>query len=274
MITIAIPTYNRYNILRKMSESLYKSNLNFPYSIRIYDDCSKEFGLIELKELFPNAVSIHINEVNLRSDKNIFSIYNDFLSTSDKYLFNADSDLIFNIDWLSKGLELIEKTDGILTIFNASSHPVINNYDDTFCIKKHIGSAGTFFTRSRIEEIINYCKNNNIKGDYSLDWKWSEYFFNNNVRIFCTNKSLVQHIGFTGQNSNYFYDYGKNFKVDTIEQGQVINDIFEQYIDNVCNLESIHKKDFKYNFKRCIIIVMRKILPKKLFEKIKEKYHR
>jgi len=84
----------------------------------------------------------------------------------------------------------------------------------------------------------------------------------------------VQHIGFIGQNSNYFYDYGRNFTVDSVEQGQVINDIFEQYIENVCNLEEKHKKDLMFNLRRCLIIIMRKIMPKKIFENIKEKYNR
>jgi len=243
MVTISIPVYNRYDLLKIMAASLYQSNLDIPHNIRIYDDRSTEFGLNELKELFPNAASIVINKINLKADKNIYSFYKDFLSTSDEYLFNADSDLIFNKKWLINGIDLIKKTDGVLTLFNATSHPATEIIDDTFCIKKNVGSAGTLFTRERVEQIVHYFSQTDETKMKYFDWRWSELFNKNNVRIFCLNNSLVQHIGFVGQNSSAkrlgiknikvykpYFDYGRNFSVDSTENGQIINDIFEYFI--------------------------------------------
>jgi hypothetical protein len=244
MITIAVPTYNRYDILKLMVASLHSSDLSVPHNIRIYDDCSTEYGLDELKQLFPNASTIIRNSINLKADLNMFSFYKDFLSSSDKYLFNADSDLIFNRKWLLHGLELLNKTDGVLSLFNATSHKPKEIVDSTFCIKGTVGAAGTLFTRERIEEIIsNFSKLTSSKLS-SFDWKWSDFFVKNNIRIFCTNESLVQHIGYQGQNTiikyrgyrtiktkKPYFDYGRNFKIDSLETGQIINNIFEQFID-------------------------------------------
>ena len=201
MVTISIPTYNRYNLLKTMAASLYQSNLDIPHNIRIYDDCSTEYTVDELKMLFPDAAAIKRNSTNLKADGNTYSFYRDFLSTSDSFLFNADSDLLFSKNWLVDGLKLIKKTDGILTLFNATSHPVKEIHDDTFCIKNHIGAAGTLFTREKVEQIVDYFSKTNETAIKYFDWKWSELLNRNNTRIFCVNNSLVQHIGFVGQNS-------------------------------------------------------------------------
>jgi hypothetical protein len=227
-----------------MSASLYNSDLSIPYNIRVYDDCSAEYGLDELKQIFPNAASINRNSNNLKADLNMFSFYKDFLSSQDKFLFNADSDIIFNKKWLVHGLELLRGTDGVLSLFNATSHPAKEIVDDKVCIKESVGAAGTLFTRERVEEIINYFSKLPNSKLSSFDWKWSEFLVKNNIRIFCTNDSLVQHIGYYGQNTTIryrgykriktqkpYFDFGRNFKIDSIEMGQIVNNIFEQFID-------------------------------------------
>jgi hypothetical protein len=227
-----------------MSASLYSSDLSIPYNIRVYDDCSTEYGLDELKQIFPNAASINRNSNNLKADLNMFSFYKDFLSSQDKFLFNADSDIIFNKKWLIHGLELLRGTDGVLSLFNATSHPAKEIVDDKVCIKKSVGAAGTLFTRERIEGIIDYFSKFPNSKLSSFDWKWSEFLIKNNIRIFCTNDSLVQHIGYYGQNTTIryrgykkiktqkpYFDFGRNFKIDSIETGQIVNNIFEQFID-------------------------------------------
>jgi len=244
MITIAIPTYNRYDLLKIMSASLYNSDLSIPYNIRVYDDCSTEYGIDELKRIFPNAASININSRNLKADLNMFSFYKDFISSRDKYLFNADSDIIFNKKWLLDGLELLANTDGVLSLFNATSHKTKEIINDKLCIKESVGAAGTLFTRERVGEIINYFSTFPESSLFSFDWKWSNFLTKNNIRIFCTNESLVQHIGYYGQNTTIryrgykliktqktYFDYGRNFKIDSPETGQIVNDIFEKFID-------------------------------------------
>ena len=277
MITIGIPTYNRKDLLEIMSKSLYQSDLSIPHNIRIYDDCSTEYGEETLKELFPDAQSIIINNTNLKADRNIYSMYKDFLFSEDDFFFNADSDLIFNKDWLRKATELINETDGILSIFNSNTHDVYQLINNELCLKKDIGSAGTIFSRNRLEELLMHF--NQIEEIKGLDWQFSEYFKNNNVRIFCVNQSLIQHIGYRGQNSSFFFDYGRNFKIESIDEGQIINDIYESHMDNIRIIalnneikDNELKNNFIYHFKRCIIIFIKSVLTKNVYSLFKKKY--
>jgi hypothetical protein len=275
VVTIGITTYNRANTLEIMAKSLYKSDLNVPHNIRIYDDCSTEYGRDFLEKLFPTAKSIKINQHNLRSDKNIYKMYADFVSTGDDYFFNADSDIIFNNQWLNAALELIVKTDGILSLFNANSHKPYKIVADTLCLKNTVGSAGVFFSRNRLVELMKYF--NSIDQVKGFDWQWSEYFTNNGIKIYCVNKSLVQHIGYDGQNAGLYFDVGRNYKIETVEDGQIMNDIFEKSLDAIMlkekekdRINEEHMNDFNYCFKRCVIIIMKKILPKIIVNKLRK----
>ncbi|MDR3325028.1 MAG: glycosyltransferase family 2 protein [Spirochaetaceae bacterium] len=291
MVTIGIQTYNRKDILEIMAKSLYKSDLNIPHNIRIYDDCSTEYGKDFLSKLFPTAKSIKINPINFRADKNMYQMYADFVSTGDDYFFNADSDLIFNNQWLNTAIDLIEKTDGVLSLFNANSHNHYKIVDDALCLKNTVGAAGVFFQRSRLVEVLIYF--NSIHKVKGFDWQWSEFFTNNGVRIYCVNKSLVQHIGYAGQNAGIWFDIGRNYTVETVADGQIMNDILEKSIDNIRikdrdreeqinkivtineQLNKINEKrmyDFNYCFKRCIIIMLKKIMPKTIYSKLNLKF--
>jgi glycosyltransferase involved in cell wall biosynthesis len=245
MLTIAIPTYNRLDFLKIMAASLYRSDLSIPHHIRIYDDCSTEFGTDELSKLFPTAVSITRNKTNVRADTNMYLFYKDFLSTSDDYLFNADSDLIFQKNWLPSSLELLKETDGVLSTFNAISHPAKRMVNSTFCIKENIGAAGTLFTRKRMEDLMNHFSSQDSRDIKSFDWKWSSYFTGHDVPVYCVNESLVQHIGYTGQNALLgSFEFGKNFTVDSCENGQVVNDIFTAFVAKLSGTDGSDLVDF------------------------------
>ena len=279
-ITIGIPTYNRKETLEIMANSLYASDLSVKPNIKVYDDKSTTIDKAFLKQLFPDAVSITVNSENLKSDKNIFSVYQDFLNSDDDYFFNADSDIIFHPNWLSLALKHIENTDGILTLFNANSHEAYTKVDDVFCLKKHIGAAGTLFTRERVAQILEHFKRaDDVK---NFDWQWCAYFQQKGIRIFCLNDSLVQHIGYNGQNSNSYFDVGLGYKVQTATQGQIINDVLVKSISNIrlkaqkrdhehqinnANLSN----DFLFHFKKCLLIIVKKILTKKVYKSLKAK---
>jgi hypothetical protein len=67
-----------------------------------------------------------------------------------------------------------------------------------------------------------------------FDWKWSRYLAEHGVEIYCANKSLVQHIGYDGQNAQGFYfAVGRGFEVDSLCNGQVVNDLLESCIYNI-----------------------------------------
>lgn len=235
MITIGITTYNRGDILGKSAASLYASDLCFPHNIRIYDDHSSEYDINYLKELFPNAASVVVRERNLKADKNIFLMYKDFLETNDEFFFNADSDLIYNPHWMHIVMSLIKNTDGVLSLFNTPNHSVASDMSEEFCLKNDIGSAGALFTRERAMQIVENLGSR--KRSFSVDWKFCQMFAEQGVKIYCTKKSYVQHIGFEGQNSLLkHFDFGEGFEVGNTVNGQILNDVFARYIENVESL--------------------------------------
>lgn len=225
-------------------------------------------------KIFPTAKSIKINRHNLKADKNMYQMYADFVSTGDDYFFNADSDIIFNNQWLNTAIELVEKTDGVLSLFNANSHSPYKIPDEKLCLKNTAGAAGMFFSRNRLVELMSHF--NSIEQVKGFDWQWSEYFTNNKINIYCINKSLVQHIGYNGQNTGLYFDIGRNYTIETVEDGQIMNDILEKYLDTIsvkekeredrfnkiATINNKLKNDFKYCLNRCFIILIEKILPK------------
>lgn len=120
-ITLAVATYNRLSYVKKMLKSLEHSVDVNTINVRIYDDCSTDYGIDELLALAPYA-SVSRNAKNLKADLNMWAIYQDFLTTGDDVLVNADSDLIFRPDWLTMILTYLPKTDGILSLYNSSNH--------------------------------------------------------------------------------------------------------------------------------------------------------
>lgn len=239
-ITLGITTYNRIDLLKRMIQSLYASNINgINYTIRIYDDCSDQYGIEDLQQMFPEEVTIYRHEWNHGADYNMGFMYRSFLETEDDILFNCDSDLIFSRNWLQKGLALIEKSEGVLSLFNSCSHEIDVDMDNGLCIKKSVGNAGTLMTREAIKLICSYI---NEEDSYlALDVNWSKLFQNKGIKLYATKQSLVQHIGIYGFNSSKgSFDYGKDFIVDSIINGQVINDTL-----NEANIRKSQNKEIR-----------------------------
>lgn len=213
MITIGITTYNRIEHLKKTAQSLYACHKLNICNIRIYDDCSSELNESILREIFPTATQITIRKKNVKSDENIRLMYLDFLQSEDKFLLNADSDLIFNPNWVEFVLDHINKTDGVLSIYNSNYHQsneFININNNSFISAPHLGSAGTVFTREIVNKIVNEMK---YESSLRFDWKWSKYLIENNIRLLVSKTSFIQHIGIDGQNCNGLdqINFGLNF---------------------------------------------------------------
>lgn len=99
-ICIGITSYNRIGILKKMKNSLCASEGLEYCNIRIYDDCSNEYDSKYLKKIFPNVTEIIRRKRNIGACRNMRQMYVDFLKTKDELLIAADSDLIFNPEWV------------------------------------------------------------------------------------------------------------------------------------------------------------------------------
>ncbi len=226
MVTIGIPTYNRINTLVRMADSLHESNLPVSCHVRIYDDASTEYNEKELRDIFPEAESICRHSENLGADGNMRYMYEAFLRTEDKYFFNADSDLIFRKDWLKVLMRAIKGTDGLISAFNTSFHECVGNsicHDGIRIVrKKSLGAAGTLFSRNSLVEIMN---NLDKEASNAFDWRWSKAFQDCGYNLWAVEDSVVQHIGFSGFNSDGTrFAFGSGFQIDSNTNGQILND--------------------------------------------------
>ncbi|MBQ9590191.1 MAG: glycosyltransferase family 2 protein [Butyrivibrio sp.] len=228
-IVLGITTYNRLDTLKKSIVSLKSSKLPENCKFRIYDDHSTEYGIDQLKEIFPEAEVIYIQEQNQGSDGNIWTMYNDFVrrNKSGDIFVNCDSDLIYKKDWLYEAIKALKKSDGVLSVFNTGYHRTIAESEEFF-EKEDIGSAGTVFDYEIVRMIIK--KFPNIYSS-AFDYKWCSFLRERGIRLLCTRRSLVQHIGIDGFNSDISsFDFGTGFEVDTCVNGQIINDVIEDYV--------------------------------------------
>ena len=227
-ITIGVTTYNRIGALKRMAKSLYASDLISEYSVRVYDDASTEYNINVLQDIFPNAEFIYRHKTNIGADKNMMYMYKDFLnSTNSDVFFNADSDMIFEKNWLEKGADLLKKSDGILSIYNTPHHKSIKETKD-FIEKEHLGAAGTFFSRKALQYLFDNMEIEQLDtlAAVGADFGWSKFFKARGFHLYCTKESLVQHIGFAGYNNTLDnINYGTNFKVDSMINGQILNDV-------------------------------------------------
>lgn len=232
-ITFAVTTYNRLDYIKKMLNSLEQSVDIHRLNIRVYDDISTEFGYDELKALFPEHTQITIRPTKLLADGNMMQMYRDFLSTDDDILVTADSDIIYNPNWLDIVLEYLPNTDGVLSLYNCCLHPFLPSAPNEpnpaiFGYKEHLGSAGTVFTREIVKIIVDEFDD---KDTTSLDWRWSQFLRSKNIRLACFYESYFQHIGFYGQNSFgklSEYSLGLNFIPKSEINVQIMMDLLYQ----------------------------------------------
>lgn len=198
-ITIAIPIYNRLKYVELFGRSLQQCDLLSNCNVKVYDDASTEFDASKLRDLFPYAKEVVRRKKRLNADGNMYRIYKDFLTSTDDILVMLDSDLLCDPNFIKFILNNIDNTDGVLSLYNSILHPPFKVIDDVFVHKLHVGGAGVVFKRNVVRSIVN---NVPYYHGCAYDWLWSKYLTENNIRIFCSKDSMVQHIGFEGQNCN------------------------------------------------------------------------
>ncbi len=265
-ITIAVATYNRIDYVRTLSKSLAACKLIGACNIRIYDDCSPKLTLNDLEALFPEAKEIIVRDKNLGADWNMNQIYKDFLRTEDDILVVIDSDLLCNPYFIEFINDNIDRTDGMLSLYNSILHEPLYELDETFVIKAHVGSAGTVFKREIVSLIVD---NEQLNFRAGYDWEWSAYLNDAGIRIFVARESMVQHIGLFGQNCNgtLTVEIGRNFKPVSIYNYEAALTAYEKTIENYRHMtlsnydvfNDAFKKTKDYRIGRALLYPLRKI---------------
>lgn len=234
-ITVGITTFNRIEYLKKMQQSLYLTDNVDSFAIRIYDDCSDEFGTEYLQQLFPTAAEITRRDTRLGADENLRQMYVDFLNTDDDVLVTMDADLICRPDWLNFTVDNFGHSEGIISLYNSVCHKptreVILNCQ-TFVEKDHIGAAGSIIHRDILKEIVQ-----NIPLADGYDLAWSAFLQANGRKKLVSKESYFQHIGLLGSHCNGFLkDFGLNFRPVHETNKKILHD---------CYLEAVQlRKDY------------------------------
>lgn len=204
--------YKTLQSLKRMSEEL---------NILIIDDCSTTIDHQVTKSIFPNANIVRTKEPTGRADFAMHFLMKTFLERNEDYLVIIDSDMIVAKDCQTKLSEIAEETDGLFSLFNTPSHPVISN-SQRWVEKSSFGAAGAVIHRTIVQKIIDH-----VPASIHFDWDWCNWAKNAGIRLLVVKDSLVQHMGLiNGQNSSSytlgdfghgFYDYNDSNKTSVIE---------------------------------------------------------
>lgn len=233
-LLIGICTCNRKQIIEYTAKSLSEVKGIEKAKIVIYDDCSDEYDIDFLKKMYPMAYKIVRNEKRLGADYNTEQMYRDFCKSQENYLFNADSDLLFNsnvIDIIEENIRATEKINSkiIFSVFNTPNHKIIKKIDENLYQKESIGAAGVVLSKQVVKTFVE-----TIPKQYSYKIPSIDYFFcsklkQDDYKILCTPNSYVQHIGLIGQNS-FFYntDWGENFEIETFNNAKAISEVLQE----------------------------------------------
>jgi len=207
-VFIGIPVYNRIDKLILLAKSIQNINKDMQYTLNIFDDCSTDFDEVYLNGIFSSA-NILRNKNNIGADRNTYNIWKAFLESDEDLLFVCDSDLILHQDILMIIKNNFVKTEGVLSLLNASSHLAQEVVNKDLIVKNTVGSAGTVFSREIVQDLLN-----NVDSKYITMWDWyfCMYLNEKEKRIFVTKNSYVLHAGIDGENSNVMlFDFSQNF---------------------------------------------------------------
>lgn len=241
-VMIVITTYNRKDLIDLTSVSLAEIEGIDYNNVFIFDDCSTEYSISYLRKKYPGA-HIMKSKNNLGADKNIERAYKYFMKSSYDYFFNADSDLLFRKDLLSRIDSIIDKFNRdepiLFSVFNTKNHDIMGEYDDELIIKKDVGAGGCVFNKKAIKLFINELPDSYDEISLAVDYAFCKIYSSLGYKILVTKNSLVQHIGIEGQNSNNFlFDWGVGFNIDSITNAKAIVSLYEDNINlNVCGIE-------------------------------------
>lgn len=181
-----------------------------------------------------------------------------------------DSDLLCHPLCIEMAERLLDKTDGILSLYNSTYHKAYGRItiDGEEClVKKTVGAAGLLMKRSIVQRIIANCPQSR-----TYDWDLSNYLSRNGIRLIVTEKSYVQHIGLHGTNtgSSSATDFGLNFYLNDTQNEKILVDFFQDLIlrkDKIIaelpavigkNIEADLERGLEYKIIRALVTPARK----------------
>lgn len=266
--------YNRIELLKQTIDSINDSFLPNDLLFILVDDNSENKNY---------SINLDHDYILIRKDVNrgiasSLAIGWDILNYLNvDFLLNIDSDTIVSHNWLSALLNTYYETqtlshNRIITGFNGN-HKTIKLFD-TYQSKETVGGINIFFHQnlyhiikkalssyrcsiSSIDDVINnidnYRENPTLHNKYS-GWDWSlvpvcQLY---NIKIYSTHKSVVQHTGTCGMNSEpshyeHSLDY-ENIKVPKIIHQLWKNNKLPDHLKIMQESVLCHHSEYEYKF--------------------------
>ena len=207
-IMLAMATYNRKEVLERTIVSLTQVKNIEDVDIFIFDDCSTEYTKEDLKKMIPFAKQIVVRENNLRADRNMYQIHQDYINSNYDILLQVDSDVIFHKNFIEiiKSILSTQTKYPVFSLYNSSNHPFVENRNPLeinkiiFKEKHSIGGICVLFTDKNILKNIldNIPKE---RKSFAYDWYWSHKLQEKGTPVMVSEQSFLQHIGVEGQNN-------------------------------------------------------------------------
>jgi hypothetical protein len=256
-VMLGITTFNRESKVIDLCRSINAADNISKCKIIFFDDNSSDLDFRKIEAILIYKFDVIRNKKNLGADLNTYQMYKYFLNSDLDLLVNLDSDMIVNKNFYTKIIENIDYCEGILSLYNSNQHQSIqtvtfNNTD--FEIKKDIGAAGTVFSKGVIRDIID-----NVKESESFDWDWSKYLVSKGKKLFVTQKTYIQHLGFDGQNCKSLkkLDFGLNYEPDNIETQIIYLRNLENFVlklpSKMKEVETFYKRSYSYRIGKFLI---------------------
>ena len=278
-IMLAMATYNRKEVLERTIVSLTQVKNIEDVDIFIFDDCSTEYTKEDLKKMIPFAKQIVVRENNLRADRNMYQIHQDYINSNYDILLQVDSDVIFHKNFIEiiKSILSTQTKYPVFSLYNSSNHPFVEKGNSleinkvAFKEKHSIGGICVLFTDKNILKNIldNIPKE---RKSFAYDWYWSHKLQEKGTPVMVSEQSFLQHIGVEGQNNKEIkgIDIGLYFTPTNTNDLEFLLHHYEIVISNFAKQNDKYVFFSRNNFFiKCVITIYRfiKSFKRKIFNK-------
>jgi hypothetical protein len=148
-------------------------------------------------------------------------------------LLVLDSDMIVRTDLVETIRSWPAREDMLVSVYNSGLHPALRPSAARFVHKYAMGSPGTVWSRAMAKLVADNVPDV-VPAHGSYDLTYCAFLRERGIPLCCSNRSLVQHLGFRGTNNNTFgkIDYGLNYTPDGLAQFEAMADVLDDIMSN------------------------------------------
>ena len=137
------------------------------------------------------------NSKRIGPDANTRQMYEHFVKSDYDILLTADSDMVFQEETISFLRREMQKTDGVLTLYNSAKHKTKSCGMPSLrlCEKESIGAGGVAITKHVATRMLRKM----TARESNFDWGFVSYYRNQGIRMYSSRMSMAYHFGNYGK---------------------------------------------------------------------------